>query len=496
MVSNRDGNACPCNYWLCAIIFLCFVVSDAFIIFPMYSNVRTSFRAAPRYGPPIQPPPQSPPTGAESPRQKFRKFLDDAMEVCGTEFMPRLLSQNMETIMSLELHEGGDVINTFLEEAKNTSQGTYLRAKETTDLVLTFAEGVVEGMSKMQEMNQETLGKIVRTMTDPEKTAQTKEEELDRLMQTEKRNFTPSFLRHLEAECNRLANAPKVTPQSSHMLQIVQMIQSRVVEALGEDLGEAAVILGRLTGMKMPLFDILLLDMDGVLAEVSKSYRASIVATCHKYGATGVDFDLIGEWKARGGCNNDWKLSLDLINEDPNGQKGLTLDQVTETFEEFYQGVEGTPGLCDLESLIPTRETLLELRKRAQKVGIVTGRPRNDCIKFLKLHNMEDMIDACVCMEDGPPKPDPFPVVEVCRLLGVEPSEKVVLIGDTPDDIRAAIAAGCKGIGVATPEGAEEQEKMGKPFSSTKLCEAMKNCGADVLLPPGFADLVNYFPAK
>ena len=234
--------------------------------------------------------------------------------------------------------------------------------------------------------------------------------------------------------------------------------------------------------------------MDGVLAEVSKSYRASIVATCHKYGATSVDYDLISDWKAKGGCNNDWKLSLDLINSDPNGQKDLTLDQVTETFEEFYQGKDGTAGLCDLETLIPDMKTMEELRKRANKVAIVTGRPRADCDKFLKLHNLDRLVDCSVCMEDGPPKPDPFPVKRACELLGIEPSDKVILVGDTPDDIRSAIAAGCKGVGVATPEGAEEAEKKGKSFDSTKLCVAMKDCGADAVLRPGFADLVDMFP--
>ena len=246
-----------------------------------------------------------------------------------------------------------------------------------------------------------------------------------------------------------------------------------------------------------PVYNTLLLDMDGVLAEVSKSYRESIVATCHKYGAKSVTHDLISEWKARGGCNNDWKLSLDLINDDPDGQKGLTLDEVTATFEEIYQGTGDTPGLSDLESLIPQKQTLEILRQRAKGgVAIVTGRPRKDCDKFLKLHQLDDLVDCSVCMEDGPAKPDPFPVQEACRKLKVEPSAKVVLVGDTPDDIRAAVAAGCRGVGVVTPEAAAEQEKKGEAYDNAKLCLAMKECGADCILPAGFSSLVDMFPSN
>lgn len=231
-------------------------------------------------------------------------------------------------------------------------------------------------------------------------------------------------------------------------------------------------------------FETLLLDMDGVLAEVSQSYRAAIVKTCHHYGATSVDSDAISQAKTKGNANDDWKLSHWLIMNDPNGQSDVTLEQVTAKFEELYQGTSSTDGLYKLETLIPSIDTLRELRKRSKPgMGIVTGRPRKDCDKFLRDFNLTDLFDVTYCMEDGPSKPDKFPVTRVCELLGVSPSKSVVLVGDTPDDIRAAVAAGCVGVGVVTPDGSKDSALVG----------AMKDVGASMILEPGFQDLVSYF---
>jgi HAD superfamily hydrolase (TIGR01548 family) len=255
-----------------------------------------------------------------------------------------------------------------------------------------------------------------------------------------------------------------------------------------------ASLVGNMSGSLQ--FKTLLLDMDGVLAEVSKSYRSAIEMTCHYYGATSATQEAITECKIRGNANDDWKLSYDLIQADPHGRKDVTLQDVTDTFEKLYQGDGATPGLYKLETLIPSRATLLELRKRSKPgIGIVTGRPRSDCLKFLQDFDLAELVDVIYCMEDGPSKPDPFPVLKACELLGVPPSPSVVLVGDTPDDMSAAVSAGCSGVGVITPEALLVQISSGESFEKAALCVAMKKAGADTLYEPGFAGLVDRFPS-
>ena len=105
-----------------------------------------------------------------------------------------------------------------------------------------------------------------------------------------------------------------------------------------------------------------------------------------------------------------------------------SLEQVTEVFEEIYQGTESTPGLCESESLIPSRGFLVEIYRRcAGKVAVVTGRPRKDCYKFLATHNLEDLFPVCICMEDVPAKPDPAGVLMACKGLGVDPANALMV---------------------------------------------------------------------
>ncbi|MEM1329475.1 MAG: TIGR01548 family HAD-type hydrolase [Planctomycetota bacterium] len=179
--------------------------------------------------------------------------------------------------------------------------------------------------------------------------------------------------------------------------------------------------------------EALLLDLDGVIADVSGSYRASIIQTCTAFGVT-VDPSDIAAAKAGGNANNDWVLTRSLL-----AARGVDVsqDEVTDRFEEIYQGVPDRPGLRETETMIPSVDTVRALAERFP-LAVVTGRPRRDAEYVLERFGIRDLFRHVVCMEDGPAKPDPTPVSVALDRLGVD---RAWMVGDTVDDLRAARAA-------------------------------------------------------
>jgi len=187
----------------------------------------------------------------------------------------------------------------------------------------------------------------------------------------------------------------------------------------------------------------LLFDLDGVIADVSRSYRRAIIETVATFGVEATP-EQIGRIKREGGANNDWELTDALLRRLGKPQ---IFEDVKDRFEALYHGTDDRPGLKREETLLISRETLSTLCAR-MSLGIVTGRPRADALEFLERFDIADQFGAIVTMEDAPAKPDPAPVRVALESLVVE---RAWLIGDTVDDVRASRAAGVLPIGVVPP---------------------------------------------
>jgi HAD superfamily hydrolase (TIGR01548 family) len=189
--------------------------------------------------------------------------------------------------------------------------------------------------------------------------------------------------------------------------------------------------------------EAIIFDLDGVIADVSRSQVTAIIETARSLGAD-VGVEDIEQAKAEGNTNDDWALTRRLCSA-----KGVDvgLDEVTARFETLYQGDEANPGLKLAETPLIDQETWRRWGSGAP-LAIVTGRPRPDAVEFLERFGLAEGTSALVTRDEAPLKPDPGPIRLALDMLGVR---RAWMLGDTPDDLAAAKAAGVVPIGVIAP---------------------------------------------
>ena len=187
---------------------------------------------------------------------------------------------------------------------------------------------------------------------------------------------------------------------------------------------------------------LIVFDMDGVLAEVTESYRESIVQTVKHFTGKTVPRDLIQDYKNQGGWNNDWKLSQKIA-----ADLGVQVEYQTviDQFNVFFLGTNGD-GLIQRESWFP-EPGFLERLGQQHALSIFTGRLRYEAdITLLRFAPAIPFVPI-VCDDDVTmSKPDPEGLKMVLR---AKPAKRVWYIGDTLDDARCAQAAGVPFIGIA-----------------------------------------------
>jgi HAD superfamily hydrolase (TIGR01548 family) len=199
-----------------------------------------------------------------------------------------------------------------------------------------------------------------------------------------------------------------------------------------------------------------LFDMDGVLVDVSKSYRIAIQETVRFFSGQPAQPEEIQALKERGGYNNDWDLTEAILKS-----RGKTVPKadIVEKFQELYLGVDGKGGLIENETWQLPKPQLEALHAR-HCLGIVTGRPRGETLYPLQKLGLERLFDVMVVMEDYPPekaKPNPYPITLAVERLGVL---EAVYVGDSVDDVAAAKGAGIRAFGCIPPGVSTEPLKQ------------------------------------
>ncbi len=182
-------------------------------------------------------------------------------------------------------------------------------------------------------------------------------------------------------------------------------------------------------------YDGLIFDMDGVLVDVSESYREAIKRTAGYFLKRNVLMSEVNEIKNKTGMNNDWDATYALINK-----PAISYEAVKSYFQTLYLGGDENIGLINNEKLLISKQKLQLLKNKYKKLGIATGRPKEEAGYVIKKNKLEKIFDCVITLEDvANGKPSPDSLLAVIKKLGLK---KTVYIGDSLSDIIAAEAAG------------------------------------------------------
>ena len=122
------------------------------------------------------------------------------------------------------------------------------------------------------------------------------------------------------------------------------------------------------------------------------------------------------------------------------------VDRVWSAFMSSYEA-----HLCVHSRLYPgVAETLSHLHAAGAGMGVVTNKPARFIAPLLERLGIRDPFGALVGGDSLPQrKPDPAPVHEAMRRLGLQAGKGTYLVGDSINDVRAGRSAGCVVVGVS-----------------------------------------------
>ncbi|MGH8002463.1 MAG: TIGR01548 family HAD-type hydrolase [Brasilonema sp.] len=218
---------------------------------------------------------------------------------------------------------------------------------------------------------------------------------------------------------------------------------------------------------------MVIFDIDGVVRDVSGSYRRAIADTVEHftegaYRPTPLDIDRL---KSEGVWNNDWEASQELIYRYfetlcfSREQLQLDYNTIIAFFQSRYRGCDPdkfTGYICNEPLLLHSRY-LEELTEAEISWGFFSGATRASATYILE-KRLGLKSPVLIAMEDAPGKPDPTGLFATVRLLessytkNFDKVTPVVYVGDTVADMYTVETARLKepsrtwiGVGILPP---------------------------------------------
>ena len=245
---------------------------------------------------------------------------------------------------------------------------------------------------------------------------------------------------------------------------------------------------------------MLVFDIDGVLRDVSNSYRRALADTVEQFtgGRYRPSPEEIDGLKAEGRWNNDWEGSQELVYRYfetcgcDRTHLNLTYEEIVAFFQSRYRGSnqshpDGWDGYITQEPLLVSPAYFDQLSTSQVAWGFFSGATRGSARYVLERRlGLRDPV--LVAMEDGPGKPDPTGLFEVVRVLSqrhqLAPDLPVLYAGDTVADMQSLVEARRQhpgrtwiGVGVLPPHVVAKDGDYRRDYD-----QRLRAAGADLVV--------------
>ena len=192
---------------------------------------------------------------------------------------------------------------------------------------------------------------------------------------------------------------------------------------------------------------MLVFDMDGVLVDVTDSYRETVVKTVEHFTGKTISRDSIQDYKNHGGWNNDWLLSQKICLD-------LGVEVPYATVVEYFNYLFLDQGMIHRERWLP-REGFLDRLSKRFEFAIFTGRTTEEAEITLQREGVRHRFLLVTANDVECEKPAPDGLLKIAAM---HPAKKLLYIGDTVDDARCAKAAYVPFIGIAARHSPRRDE--------------------------------------
>ena len=185
--------------------------------------------------------------------------------------------------------------------------------------------------------------------------------------------------------------------------------------------------------MPLPSVQAAIVDLDGTMVDTVGDFEVALGRMLADLGHAPVGRDFIALTVGKG-SEHLIKRTLERV-----GAPATLHDRAWDRYQHHYLQINGQhsavfPGVV---------EGLRLLRARGLRLACLTNKPTPFARPLLAAKGLADFFDHAFGGDAfARKKPDPLPLLETCKALGVPPAA-TLMVGDSSNDAAAARAAGC-----------------------------------------------------